>query len=591
MKKFVLISLVLFAQFNGFTQWSSNPLVNTQAMGSYSDRTFSKIVADNEGSFYVSCWQTTDAADNFAFWLQRINSQGYRVWGDDGFRISNNPTRSWLSDYSLNCDSSGNAIIVFEDVRSADGKSHVYAYSLDKEGKNRWAPNGVSVNTDNNESYSPVAAITENGNTIVAWNASSDDTVGMKGWIEIQKISATGALLWANSVKISNADSSYLFPYLLPLQNEDFLMVWERRYSQGGGFGKQYYTYIYAQRFDSDGNQVWANPIAICDHGDSARCMPQFLRLAIARDENGGAFVSWFDDRFFTMYFNIYTQWINPDGTVNWPVNGITVSPVNRYHVRVEPGITYDRSGHNLYLFWGEARSEGGYLTHGLVGQKISAAGAILWGDTGKIFHPFSMDTGNYVISAKMATEHNVVLVNQKDFIEINPPDTSLHNNLEVLCLTPDGNYLWNPGDVTLSATPGFKFSADFTQYNGTQFVLSWDENRESPYSYVGQIYVQNITAQGKPGPLSIHENGDYSENLHVYPNPATDKVYIQPGLNNQFAKILISDIYGRIMKEESFIKKGEIWSLDCSAFKAGVYIISAESDNGIWSRSKLVVK
>jgi len=56
----------------------------------------------------------------------------------------------------------------------------------------------------------------------------------------------------------------------------------------------------------------------------------------------------------------------------------------------------------------------------------------------------------------------------------------------------------------------------------GKQFVAAWQENRTGlPTSNYGQIYAQNITVQGKLGPLSVSGGLSPDNSALLFPNPS----------------------------------------------------------------------
>ncbi|WP_395060417.1 T9SS type A sorting domain-containing protein [Flavobacterium sp.] len=75
---------------------------------------------------------------------------------------------------------------------------------------------------------------------------------------------------------------------------------------------------------------------------------------------------------------------------------------------------------------------------------------------------------------------------------------------------------------------------------------------------------------------LSVDENV-FAEKLAVYPNPASSILNIQGNNNIVFNKILITDLYGKIV----FEKKENITQINIENLASGLYIIQAFSDEG----------
>jgi len=70
--------------------------------------------------------------------------------------------------------------------------------------------------------------------------------------------------------------------------------------------------------------------------------------------------------------------------------------------------------------------------------------------------------------------------------------------------------------------------------------------------------------------------------NLEIYPNPTSDFIYIK---NIEKKNIKIYDISGRIL-DEIFVENQKI---DFSNFKAGIYFISVETENGIKTQKIII--
>ena len=82
--------------------------------------------------------------------------------------------------------------------------------------------------------------------------------------------------------------------------------------------------------------------------------------------------------------------------------------------------------------------------------------------------------------------------------------------------------------------------------------------------------------------------------NLKIYPNPTTGKVYVSfSNISGETAIIQVMDINGRLVKSESLGKlpSGETnYAFETSDVSAGMYIVNIHSDAGIRRVSKLVV-
>ncbi len=68
--------------------------------------------------------------------------------------------------------------------------------------------------------------------------------------------------------------------------------------------------------------------------------------------------------------------------------------------------------------------------------------------------------------------------------------------------------------------------------------------------------------------------------NLSMYPNPTTDRVYIQLKDNSSLQQIDILDATGNVVSSEK--AKGNTFSISTTSFASGVYILRATTDKGV---------
>ena len=595
MKKALTLAMFFLQGTLAMAQWSTDPSENSFIMGTLKDISFPKIAMTPQGSYYISGWKEILNPDtSYNFWLQHISPDGYPLWGPDGIRISNQPCRTWLSDYSLESDAAGNAVIAFEDMRGGADASQVVAYSVAPDGSAVWNPNGVFIYTDPMDSvnsYSPMLGFTNSGNRLIAWDAGGyfgTDTTNWKSFIRIQKLSPSGALLWSEPIMVPDVDSTARFPKLFPVGADDFILCWQRRIStEIVGLGQQYWTYIYAQRFNSAGSTVWPEKAKICElTADSAQYLPEYFQIHPVQDPQQGLFISWFDDRYASNYWNIYTQHLDTAGNLQWPLNGIAVSTVNYGYNRVEPMMAYDSVSKDLYVVWDEDKPSGGLSRIGLVGQRFGEDGTRKWGDLGKVLVDYIMDTAWYVLTLKMTPSHDFILFGDRAYREIIGPDTVRFDQLFAMRIDPAGNTVWSPSHVLLATTQGTKYYPDITDLNNEMYVVSWGENRDAAFNPVGSVYAQNLKLDGNLGPVGIiPPESNVDTHVAVYPNPSHDQSWIQfsEAVSGKVEVSLFDPMGHEIrsfIQPPDFLKNSVL--LDAKGLSAGIYYIRIQHDQQI---------
>jgi len=587
MKKLSLFSIMIFLATGITAQWNEDPSENTFVAGNSSLRTYCQITANAEGSFYIASWKAVpDTSKNFEFWLQRLDNDGYRQWGDDGIMISDDPSRTWLSGYDLAVDASGNAIMAIEDMRSGDGFSHVALYCYGPDGQPVWDAAGIQADTGSYASYSPALAITPAGNVIVAWSCIFNEGQDEKYGVRIKKYDPDGIALWPGAKEFTGTDSTFIYPELETVGEDDFIMVWQRKFHVGSGVSEQWFSYIRAQRFDPDGLPSWPSDVKVCDHADTAYLMPQYLEVALAQDENEGIFLSWNDGRFDPVTSNVFIQYLSVDGTLRWSQNGIAVSPVNSGHHRTFPHLDSDAGGENAYVFWNERQN----TSFGLCGQKITSDGILAWGNLGKTFRGFTSDTLFSIAAVNLTSSGDLMAMDYLEAIHVVGIDTI---TIDIACayrIDPSGELVWAPGILDLSTSEGIKSVPVMSEPVEDMYVISWVENRDMVMLGFGSVYAQNFNVDGNVGPLYISELTVPGNKVAIYPNPAKDFLFISMNTraNDGSTEVSIYDDQGRRLIYRPF--DTSIIRIDLDGLAGGVYLVRVKSDCWYESRKFRVI-
>ena len=190
-KLIVVITIVIATTITAFAQWVSDPLVNTIVNNMSGSQAVPHIAYDDVGNFYVGFY--SNDAGNYDIRLQYYNFAGVAQWATDGLLVSGHTQNSWVTDWDLTTDNTGNCVMAFNDVR--DGNANVYAYAISPSGSFLWGADGIQLTNDSQDEFVPSITVTSSNNAIVAWSrpTTTDNVVVM------QKITPTGTLSWGNS--------------------------------------------------------------------------------------------------------------------------------------------------------------------------------------------------------------------------------------------------------------------------------------------------------------------------------------------------------------------------------------------------------
>jgi len=208
----------------------------------------------------------------------------------------------------ITSDGSGGAIITWEDWRSGQYNSHIYAQRVDSGGAVKWTADGLAICTAPNDQHNPQLISDGSGGAIITW---MDDRNGADYNIYAQMVNSGGAVQWtANGVAICTASN-----------DQDTLQI------TSDGLGGAIITWmddrssnydIYAQMVNSSGAVQWtADGVAICTASGNQ------LEPQITSDGSGGAIITWSDQR--SGDYDIYAQRVNSTGAVQWTANGVAI--------------------------------------------------------------------------------------------------------------------------------------------------------------------------------------------------------------------------------------------------------------------------
>jgi hypothetical protein len=237
---------------------------------------------------------------------------------------------------------------------------------------------------------------------------------------------------------------------------------------------------IYAQRISADGNVLWtANGVAVCTAAGSQ------LIPAITSDGNGGAIITWRDDRNIAITSNdIYAQRINASGVVQWTPNGVAISTASNGQYR--PVIVSDGNG-GAIIAWEDLR--GGY---DIYAQRINSNGIVKWAANGKLLTSVVyLSDQQFPTIASDGTGGAII-----SWVEtINNSGTA--RDIYAQRIDSVGNIKWTLNGVAICTATGGQggdFSPRIVSDGSGGAVIAWEDPRNGS-SY--DLYAQRINAGG----------------------------------------------------------------------------------------------
>jgi len=563
---FVLFPIFLFAQ------WSDDPYLNTQITDLTGEQVIPKI-ASNDDVTYIG-WFSSEAG-NYNVRLQRLDDQGNEQWEYNGLLISDHPSMSWLTDWDMTIDQQNYAILTFQDIRNG-GNNNIYAYRISPDGDFIWGDNGLELSNSPDFDASPKAAATNSGNIVVSWQGGDV--------IIIQKISPAGNLLWGDNGMVLSCEDTYSWPQLLPVGDDDVIL----KFFEDSGPYWAPIRHVLAQRFDPDGNPVWANDTIISDASGISAWTQIF---PFVNDGNDGFFIAWHDDRDSNNLASVFIQHVNSDGEILFIDDGIEVSTMpNRNHFY--PDLAFLPIIEEVFIFWSEM--DGNQIQRGVYGQKMNLTGEQLWSDNGMAFLELSNED-KQAITVRSA-ENDVVVI-YKDYSFGNAVDS----RVMAMRIDTDGYYVWGNEQVVLSSYPSSKIHQVVGYYVDEQWIAVWEDERNDG----GDIYAQNVRLNGELGNsgVFVEENEFHNSNLKLsnYPNPFSSETTISFNVTQTSlfvsldANLEIYNIKGQKIKQFSI--DDSRFSIDWNgkdksgnAVSSGIYFYILKSANFKSKTGKMVL-
>jgi len=547
MKKQILYTLI-FLLISGIltAEWSDDPAMNNAICDLTGEQAIPKAVIGPTGDTYIGYF--SNDSGNYDVRMQRFDPLGNELWANDGIVISDNPAMTWLTDWDMIVDQDNHAILTFQDIRNV-GNNNAYAYRIAPDGTFVWGEDGLELSNSAAFDASPKVCVTSVGNTVITWQA---DVV-----IIMQKISPDGTLLWGdNGITMSCADT-YSWPQPFAVENDNILLKF---YHDSGPIWAPT-RHLYVQKFDADGNAVWAEDTVV-SNVTGITAWTQVLN--IISDGNNGCFISWHDSRGGGTISFPFVQHVLSDGSVGFIANGVQLSTeTNRQNFY--PESVYDANSGDLVTYW--SQTDGNQNDHGITGQKLDSDGNLLWGANGNNLIPIS--TLYIQLIAVRAIENDLMIL-------IEEYTDAVNAYVKAMKIDPEGNYIWLEEQVTMCSVASEKIHSVASQAYSGQLVSAWEDDRNG----TKDIFAQNINEDGTIGVIPIGPNPP--QNLAV--DPATglatwDAPESDPDLMFMNYNLYLNGTYFNFQEETEWqltdLINGATYEVGVSA----LYIIQGESE------------
>jgi hypothetical protein len=476
------------AQFTNDTV--NNTLVRDTAQ--YYGSTSQIVTAPNGKSYII--WSQPYNGGNFHYKMrvQLLDKYGYRQWDSAGVVVDSMIGSALYVD-RMNIDKEGNLIYATQDERTAQYAVKPVVYKIDQAGNFIWGNSGIQlVDTTDNTNFSGGAStcITDNNNVVVAYYSEG----ATRTYITFQKFDPTGTPLWATPKQIIAPTTpgfitNYERPVLVSTGGENFIMVYVNRSGS--------YTYnLNAQKYDSQGNAIWAAPTVV-----STQNFPNYGFPSVSTDGYGGAIVTFQSGNPLNATIpEAYIQRVYADGHT-WNAAGKEMITDGGTGFKKTDGGSFFAPDANCYFASVLRVATQNSFLQGVNIQKIDTAGSMLFSNvTGSVLLPMSSGSGTQDIPSlasfkKMDTGMVAIYT-----IGMGPSPMTIYSAK----VDYSGAISWPFNPAALSTINSVKSRISAGDCINNQVVIAWTDTRtvgtSGNSSYSGGIYAQNVRIDGTRG-------------------------------------------------------------------------------------------
>ena len=199
-------------------------------------------------------WFTLNPNDpppqGYDVYYQLLNANGFEQFPHDGVQVAQ-LTLSTTEDYGLAIDSSGNALLAFQDTRRDPNNPQITVAKMSPTGQALWGPNGVALTSGTGGHYSPRVTVTSDGYVVVGWSTDTG--------VVLQRLSPSGIPLWIGTtifgrgITLREAGYNYLLADVHAADNGSVIVSFVRNH----GFRTN--NYLYANKISSSGQLLWGS--------------------------------------------------------------------------------------------------------------------------------------------------------------------------------------------------------------------------------------------------------------------------------------------------------------------------------------------
>ncbi len=531
MKTIFTISCFL-SMFIATAQWTTDTDVNT--LVAESGELDMQARGTSDGQTYVIYWKNVGAPTNIELRLQVMDADGNRTLGNDGILVSDQLPMSTFT-------------VIMNSVIDADDNLYIgvtgtedfsaYAFKMDIDGNQLWGANGISLGTGVPVTILPLSS----GEAIVSWHDS--------GAAVMQKYDASGTAVWPTTKTIGSGNT--VAGNLFELAGGDFEVVY---HSVLSGINSN----LYAQRYDTDGNPVWASAIQIADRATA------FNRSYTGVQDGDVVYMGYFASA--GTRFDSYLQRIDPDGTLPWGINGSDFD-TNETDYEMDTEIAFQTGSQYVWAvatYTNPTQSERGEYVQKF--DKVSGARELT--DNAKVVFPIGNDK-SHAGSLRLRNGNPLFLMEEGENNGVSP------TTLNIVYLDENGNFFWNEETRPVATFAADKSRVNFTKEANMQNVAVFLEDKGNG----SKIYAQNVVDE-------TAGTEEFSNVSIFFANPVNDEMTIKS--NSSIESISVFNVLGQQLFSAEYNGETTI-NINTGSWKSGIYFMNVSTKEGFKKGMKLV--
>ncbi|MCG2419722.1 T9SS type A sorting domain-containing protein [Aequorivita sp. F47161] len=530
--------ITLFALF-GVTllhaQWTTDTDANTLVAESGELDVMARGTSD--GQTYVVFWKNVGPPTNIELRLQIMDADGNQTLGSDGMLVSDQiPMSSSTVIMTSTVDDNDNLYI---GATGTAGGDPAFVFKLDTDGNHLWGTNGVQVGSGNVVTVLPLSA----GGAIVSWLSGSGAVM--------QKYDDNGVVVWPATKPLTTGSGAAAPGNFFEVSGGEYIAVFHKLLTGINSF-------LYAQRYDADGNPVWGNAVQISDRATA------FIRSYKGVQDGDVVYMGYFASA--GTRFDSYLQRINPDGTLPWGVNGSDFD-TRETDYEMETEIAFEAGSQFIWsvaTYSNTSQSEKGEYV-----QKFDKdSGARQLTDNAKVVFPIASEK---IHAGSLQLINNTPLFIIKEGIDNGVSPVTLHS----VYLDENGDFAWSEETRPVATFMASKGRINFTENAASQSVAVFTEDKGD-----GQkIYAQNV-ADDTAGVE------DFSDVSISFANPVKAEMIIKS--NSPIEAISIYNVLGQQLYSAKYNGDTSI-SVNTQNLTTGIYFMNVSSKEGTQKGIKLV--